>query len=143
MNGAWFKGLVLMAPWLTLVLILAMFSFLYSSLAPAPAVSLDLPDTSMSDSSNPGLVALLLPGGANGTQPEGSLVFFDDARYVLSDPASGEGLARRLGERSFETRCGTLTLLCDRRVPAGDLMRVMELARQVRISHVQVAEKRD
>ena len=26
MNGAWFKGLVLMAPWLTLVLILAMFS---------------------------------------------------------------------------------------------------------------------
>lgn len=143
MNGSWFKGLVLMSPWLTLVLVLAMFSFLYSSLAPAPAVSLDLPDTSMSDSSNPGMVALLLPGGANGAQPEGSLVFFDDARYVLSDPASDAELSKRLGERSQETRCGILTLLCDRRVPAGDLMRVMELAKRVRISHVQIAEKRD
>lgn len=143
MNMAWFKGLALIAPWLTLALIIAMFSFLYSSLAPAPAVSIELPETKLSDSARPGLVALLLPGGAAGAQIDGSLVFFDDARYVLSDPTSVEEFSRRLEERSMETRCGTLTVLSDRRVPAGDLMRVMELAKKVRLSHVQIAEKLD
>lgn len=143
MNMAWFKGLALIAPWLTLALIIAMFSFLYSSLAPAPAVSLELPETKLSDAARPGLVALLLPGGAAGAQIDGSLVFFDDARYVLSDPTSVEEFSRRLEERSMETRCGTLTVLSDRRVPAGDLMRVMELAKKVRLSHVQIAEKLD
>lgn len=140
MNMAWFRYLVQIAPWLTLVLVMVMMSLLYGTLAPAPAVSMELPVSDIADTAQTGLVALLMPGGA---QSEGTLVFFDDARYVLSDPASVEEFSNRLDERVSETRCGTLTLLSDRRVPSGDLMRVMSIAKGARIVNVQLAEKHD
>ena len=143
MNFAWFRYLVQMAPWLTLVLLIVMAQFLFSALAPIPAVSCELPDSGLADSARPGLVALLLPGDGNDAQPSGSLVFFDDARYMLSDPASMDEFAMRLEERAEETLCGTLTLLSDRRVPVGDVMRVMAIAKGRRLAHVQLAEKRD
>lgn len=143
MNPAWLRYISQMAPWLTLVLLAVMFIFLQGALAPAPSLAFDLPDAGSADSAQPGLVALLLPGGAEGGMAEGTLVFFDDARYVLSDPAGAEEFAGRLGDRAMETKCGTLTLLADRRVPAGDVMQVMAIARSKRLSHVQLAEKRD
>ncbi len=143
MNFAWFRYLVQMAPWLTLVLLIVMAQFLFSALAPMPAVSFELPDSGLADSARPGLVALLLPGDGNDAQASGSLVFFDDARYTLSDPASMDEFAMRLEERAEETLCGTLTLLSDRRVPVGDVMRVMYIAKGRRLAHVQLAQKRD
>ena len=143
MNFAWFRYLVQMTPWLTLVLLIVMAQFLFSALAPIPAVSFELPDSGLADSARPGLVALLLPGDGNDAQPSGSLVFFDDARYMLSDPASMDEFAMRLEERAEETLCGTLTLLSDRRVPVGDVMRVMAIAKGRRHAHVQLAENRD
>ena len=143
MNPVWLRYLSQTAPWLTLVLLIVMFIFLQGALAPAPSLAFDLPDSGSADSAQPGLVALLLPEGAEGGPAEGTLVFFDDARYVLSDPAGAEEFAGRLGDRAMETKCGTLTLLADRRVPAGDVMQVMAIARSKRLSHVQLAEKRD
>ena len=143
MNPAWLRFLSQTAPWLTLVLLVVMFIFLQSVLAPAPAVAFELPDPGAADSAQPGLVALLLPGDVEGGQTEGTLVFFDDARYVLSDPAGVEEFSGRLGERAAETKCSTLTLLTDRRVPTGDVMQVMAIARSRRLSNVQLAEKRD
>ena len=143
MNPVWLRTLSQVAPWLTLVLLVGMFIFLQGALAPAPGVAFDLPDPGTADSAQPGLVALLLPGDVEGGQTEGTLVFFDDARYVLSDPAGADEFAGRLGERAAETKCGTLTLLADRRVPTGDVMQVMAIARSRRLSNVQLAEKRD
>ena len=71
------------------------------------------------------------------------MIYFDDARYVLSDPVSLEEFSGRLGDRAVESKCGVLTLLSDRRVPAGDIMKVMALAKARRLLHVQLAEKRD
>lgn len=143
MTSAWLRYLSQTAPWLTLVLLIIMFAFLHQALAPVPSVGFALPASGAADSAQPGLVALLLPGDAEGAQTEGTLVFFDDARYVLSDPAGAEEFAGRLGERATETKCGTLTLLADRRVPVGDVMQVMAIARSRRLVHVQLAEKRD
>ncbi len=143
MNPAWLRSLSQMAPWLTLVLLVVMFVFLQGALAPVPTVAFDLPDSTVADSAQPGLVALLLPGDVEGGQTDGTLIFFDDARYVLSDPAGVEEFSGRLGERAVETKCGTLTLLADRRVPTGDVMQVMSIARSRQLSNVQLAEKRD
>ena len=143
MNAAWFRYLAQIAPWLTLVLLIAMFAFLHDALAPVPAVSFELPDSGIADSAQAGLVALILPGDANGAQMEGSLVFFDDARYELADPSSMDEFASRLGVRADEMHSGTLTLLSDRRVPAGDVMKVMAIAKSKRLSRVQLAEKHD
>jgi len=143
MNYVWFRYLAQTAPWLTLVLLIVMFVFLQDVMAPLPAVGFELPAPGVADSAQPGLVALLLPGDIEGAQTEGTLVFFDDARYVLSDSAGVEEFAGRLEDRAMEMNCDTLTLLADRRVPAGDLMQVMAIARSRRLAHVQLAEKRD
>ena len=141
MNPAWFRHLVQIAPWLTLVLLVALFLFLQGALSPAPTLAFELPEAGAADSVEPGLVALLLPGDTGGTQTEGSLLFFDDDRYALADSAGVDEFAARLSSRASETKCGVLTLLCDRRVPAGDVMQVMALARQKGLVRVQLAEK--
>ena len=143
MNFAWFRYLSQMAPWLTILLIAVLFVFLQGSLAPVPSLLFDLPEAGAADSAQPGLVALLLPGDIEGAESDGTLVYFDDARYVMSDRASLDEFSNRLGERAIETKCGVLTLLSDRRVPAGDIMKIMSLANSARLLHVQLAEKRD
>ena len=143
MNFAWFRYLSQMAPWLTILLIAVLFVFLQGSLAPVPSLLFDLPSAGTADSAQPGLVALLIPGDMEGSESDGTLVYFDDARYVMSDRASLDEFSNRLGERAIETKCGVLTLLSDRRVPAGDIMKIMSLAKAARLLHVQLAEKRD
>lgn len=143
MNPAWLRWLSQLAPWLTLIMLIVMFTFLQGALAPVPSLAFDLPAAGAADTAQTGLVALLLPGDAEGQSEEGTLVFFDDARYALSDPTGAEEFATRLGERANETNCGTLVLLADRRVSAGDVMRVMAIAKSRRLAHVQLAEKRD
>ena len=143
MNFAWFRYLSQMAPWLTILLIAVLFVFLQGSLAPVPSLLFDLPSAGAADSAQPGLVALLIPGDMEGAESDGTLVYFDDARYVMSDKVSLDEFSNRLGERAIETKCGVLTLLSDRRVPAGDIMKIMSLAKAARLLHVQLAEKRD
>ena len=72
-----------------------------------------------------------------------TLVFFDDARFAPADSASAANLQSRLSARASDARSGTLLLLADRRVPAGDLMKLMALARKAGLKHVQVAERRE
>ena len=143
MTSSWFRYLSQTAPWLTLLLLVAMMSLLLGVTAPVGTLGFDLPESGSADSVKAGLVAFLTLGDAGGVQAESTLVFFDDARYELSDPAGSEDFAARLAERSAETKCDTLTLLADRRIPTGDLMRVVAIARSRRIAHVQIAEKRD
>lgn len=139
-----FRYLSQTAPWLTLVLLVSMFAFLYNALSPAPSVAFDLPEAGVADSADSALVALLIPSDpGGGDQPEGALVFFDDARYVLSEPTGADEFSARLSERSSGRKCSTLTLLADRRVSAGDVMKAMAIARSAGISRVQLAEKRD
>ena len=143
MNAAWFRYLVQTAPWLTVLLIVVFFVLLQGTLAPVPSLLFDLPESGAADSVQPGLVALLIPGDIEGAETDGTLVYFDDARYVLSDPLSLDEFSGRLGDRAVESKCGVLTLLSDRRVPVGDIMKVMALAKSRRLLHVQLAEKRD
>ena len=143
MNAAWFRYLVQTAPWLTVLLIAVFFLLLQGTLAPVPSLLFDLPEAGAADSAQPGLVALLSPGDIEGAETDGTLVYFDDARYVLSDPVSLDEFSSRLGSRAVESKCGVLTLLSDKRVPAGDVMKVMALAKSRRLLHVQLAEKRD
>ena len=143
MNPAWLRYLSQTAPWLTLVLVIIMFIFLHGTLSPAPATGFDLPDAGSADSAQPGMVALLLPGDMGGGQEEGTLVFFDDARFTLSDPSSASALRRSLEERVATAQHPALLLLADRRVPSGDLMNLTGLVRSAGVRHVQIAEKHD
>ena len=74
-------------PWITLVLLLAMFSFLGDRLTAAPGVVFDLPAPVGRQTAAPDMTMLALPS-ANVGESGGTLAFFDDARYVLDDPQS-------------------------------------------------------
>ena len=142
-EGIWRHGLPAMrplvaaAPWLTVMLLLVMFHLLDGELVAAKGVLFDLPDSGVAEGEASGLVALVLP------MHHETLVFFDDARYSLSDAASVATLKDRLGTCAGAEPSGTFLLLADRRVPTGDVMRLVGIARESGLVRVQIAERRE
>ena len=102
-----------------------------------------MPSAAIRDADVAELVALVLPLAREVGGGEETFVFFDDARFTLSDPSSAAALRRSLEECVAAARHPALLLLADRRVPSGDLMNLTGLARSAGVRHVQIAEKHD
>lgn len=132
----WMRSFSAAVPWITVGLLLLMMHFVSGTLTSAQGVLFDLPGCSPSDGEATGLVALMMP-----TESE-TLVFFDDARYVVGDDSSMTVFGRHLSERSELVKHRTLLVMADRRVPGGELMRLAEVARQSGLDKVLFAEKR-
>ena len=73
------------------------------------------------------------PGG------EETLVFFDDDRFSLLDPEQVDALTERL--RAAGAAGGELLLMADKRIPHGDVMRFVTLARAAGIPKIDVGTK--
>ena len=95
----------------------------------------DLPGTVSRDGAATDLVALVLPHGHE------TLAFFDDSRYILGDESSFKALGESFAARVEKSPSKTLLVLADRRIPAGDLMKLAEAARRSGISKVLFAGK--
>ena len=143
-HGArWTKPLFAAVPWITLALLLVMFGLLGDTLTAAPGVVFDLPAPVGRQTTVPGSTMLVLPS-ANMGETGGTLVFFDDARYVLGDRQSVALLREQLLARVQEDSArATLLVLADRRVAAGELLQLVGIARESGIRHVQIAERRE
>ena len=141
-EGIWRHGLPAMrplvaaAPWLTVMLLLVMFHLLDGELVAAKGVLFDLPAQGVAEGEPAGLVALVLP------MHHETPVFFDDARYMLSDDASSAAFARHLSERAARTDRKTMLVLADRRVAGGELMKMAAIAKRSGVGKVMFAEKR-
>lgn len=141
---AWTKPLFAAVPWITLTLLLALFAFIGDRLPQVQGLVCDLPSPVPRNEADTatdatGLAALVLPAA----DAEGdTLVFFDDARYSLSDETSLASLRDRIGARAAAEPSRTLLLLADKRVPAGDVMRLVGVARESGLERVQIAERR-
>jgi len=123
-------------PWITLLLLVLLLRSVAGTLTAAEGVLFDLPESGLSEGEPTKLVAMAL------AMPTGTLVFFDDARYVLGDGVSAVSLGDHLGERIRESGQTTLLVLADRNVPSGDLMNLTALARMSGVKRVLVANKR-
>ena len=143
-HGArWTKPLFAAVPWITLVLLLVMFSLLGDRLTAAPGVVFDLPAPVGRQTAAPDMTMLALPS-ANVGESGGTLVFFDDARYVLDDPPSVSLLREQLLSHVQEGSArATLLVLADRRVTSGDLLQLVGIARAAGVTYVQIAERRE
>ena len=137
---AWTKPLFAAVPWVTLAILLALFAFIGDRLPQVPGLVCDLPARVAGQAEATGLAALVLPAAGAGDE---TLVFFDDARYSLSDRTSVDVLRDRLSVRAGAEPSRTFLLLADRRVPAGDIMRLVDLARGSGLTRVQIAERRE
>ncbi len=130
------KPIISAAPWITVVLLLVMLWIVGGSLVAAKGVVVDLPGPGLADGESTGPVALVMP------VKHETLVFFDDARYLLGDGASAAAFAEHLSASLAKSGRKTLLALADRRVACGDLMRFAELARQGGVTRVLFAEKK-
>ena len=139
----WMRPLFAAAPWATLALLAALFALVEGRLTAAPGLGLELPAGTCDEGELPDLAAVVMPVVREGAAASETLVYFDDARYSHADPASGEALRERLGERAAGEGAGVLLLLVDERVASGDLMKLTALAREAGVARVQIAERRE
>ena len=130
------KPIVYAAPWISVLLLLLLMWVVGGALVVAKGVVVDLPESGMADGEATGPVALVLP------VKHETLVFFDDARYLLGDGASATAFVEHLSESMAKDGRKTLLALADRRVSCGDLMKFAALARQGGVKRVLFAEKK-
>ena len=128
---AWLRPLVAAVPWITVGVLLLMFYLIAGTFTSARGVLFDLPSAGMDEGVRTKLVALVMP------KPNETLVFFDDARFLLGDPVSVSAFGALLSERAAKT--GERSLL----VLAGELMKLAGLAKSSGIERILFAERRE
>lgn len=131
----WMRSFASAVPWITVGLLLLMMYFISGTLTSSSGVVFELPSGVRSEGEAVDMVALVMP-----TERE-TLVFFDDARYLLGDESSMSSFERHLAERSALVKRKTLLIMADRRVSGGELMRLAEVARSSGLEKVLFAEK--
>lgn len=136
-HGApWLRPFAAAVPWLTVLLLLMMFVIVGGTFTSAKGVLFDLPEGELAEGETTGLVALVMP------MPHETLVFFDDARYMLGDSSSVSALTEHLSSQVRRSTRKTLLVLADRRVAGGELMRFAAIARKGGIEKVLFAERK-
>lgn len=133
---AWLRPFAAAMPWLTVLLLLLMLHMVGGTFVMSRGALFELPDAGLAEGESTSLVALAMPRGA------ATMVFFDDARYMLDDPASVATFRSHLAERTGKVELKTMLILADRRIPGGDLMRLAALAKGVGVTRILFAEKK-
>ena len=136
-NGApsWLGFLSAVAPWAMAALLFSMIIVISGVWTSADGVMFQMPDTKVGDISDTDAVAMAMPSS------QGTLVFFDDTRYMLEDDAQVASFARQLKERVARAESPVLLVLADRRVSGGDFMWIAEVAKANGVVKVLFAER--
>lgn len=135
-GARWMRPFVAAAPWLTVLLILLMFHVIGGTFTLAKGVLFELQPAETEDGEYTKLVAMVIPVSGE------TLVFFDDARYMLGDPASVASLGEHVAERTAKTDSKSLLVLADRRVNGGELMKFSGILRRAGVERVLFAGKK-
>jgi len=130
------------APWLDVMIVCALFVWVGTRLTLRPGVVFELPAAPFQEGLHESVTAVLLPVGRNARSSE-TLVFFDDERYSLSDPQQVQRLGAAMRNLLAHSARRDLLLLADRRVPHGDVMGAVNLARAAGVQRVNVGVKPD
>ena len=131
----WTRYLIVLAPWLTVFLSLAMFLLLEKSICVPEGMNVNLPSTTIGDSTQADVTVLVV--AASG----GTLIFFDDARYLVADDAAMETLREHLSNALSHTQTKTILVLAGKNISAGELMKFANVASRSGASKVLFAEK--
>ena len=131
----WLRPLAMMVPWLTVLLLLEMFHLIGGTLVSAQGVAFELPEGEAVDGELGELVALVTPSAKD------TLVFFDDARFSMSDRESLAAFGEQLAERAKKADRKSLVVLADRRVTGEELMRLAAVARWSGVPKILLSTK--
>ncbi len=135
----WLRALSAAVPWVTAIVLFAMINKIDGVFSLEKGALLDLPSSKVGDLSDTTAVAFML------STDEGTLLFFDDTRYVFSDKIQMEKFAAQLEEKvSFApTSNPVLLVLADSRIPSGQLHEIAAMAKKSGVTKIMFAEKSD
>ena len=134
-------GLVSMAPWIDVVLVVLFCVVLETKFVVRPGVTIELPEAPLQGGSLPGPTAVVMsvPSGVPGQREE--IVIFDDNRYRVEDGRQMANLERALAKTFEGAATRTLIVEADRKVSHGTLVRLYAMARSVGLGEVTVAAR--
>ncbi len=138
----WMRPFTTAVPWITVGILLLMFQLIGETLTSAEGVLFDLPEAGLSEGAETKLVALVMPMVREGARRE-TLVFFNDARFLLGDEASEAAFSEELTTRVTKTGDHVLLVLADRRIPGGELMQLAALAKKSGVARILFAERKE
>ena len=139
-GGPWTQALSVAVPWVNAMLLVLLLVLVHRKIAVAPGVLFDLPHAPLREGTQATLTAMMIPvGSENRPGGQDTLVFFDDDRFLTSDSQQWEALSERLREVAAQNqKDGSLLLLADKRVPHGEVMNFVNLARESGVRLVKV-----
>jgi len=137
----WAQALLAAVPWVNAVILVVLLMAVHGQLAVVPGIAFDLPRAPLREGTRSSLTALMIVVSGDTSGGEETLIFFDDDRYVSQDEEQMAMLSERLKNRVTLGRSRELLLLADKRVPHGDVVRFVNIAREAGMKQVNVAEK--
>jgi biopolymer transport protein ExbD len=142
---AWLKPFFAASPWVSLALILSVVGVAANRISLTSGTTFLLPEATVTQAKDvvSDIVVLIMPISRDNTSYEETVIFFNDSRYILTDPSSAGNFKSSLNKRISESENGAIVLLADKRVNTGDLLGVVALAREAGAKSVQIAEKRE
>ena len=140
-GGVWARTLLAAVPWVNAVILVVLLLAVHGKLAITPGMAFDLPPAPLREGMRHDLTALMIEVSRDAPGGEETLIFFDDDRFSARDEDQMAMLSERLKDRMVARRGRELLLLADKRVPHGDVVRFVNLAREAGMTRVNVAEK--
>jgi biopolymer transport protein ExbD len=134
------QGLIGMAPWLNLLLLLGFVAYLDAKVLLQPGVVVRLPEAPFAEGSPPGFPVVVLALAAPGGGIE-EAVIFEDERYQMANERQAARLQRRLGARARSRPEEPMILLADERIGHGTVMALVTMARQAGVKSVTVSTR--
>lgn len=130
------KTLSLISAWLSVVILGMMMWILAGKFSKAEGQLFELPSYGDREGLVTELVAIVFPASHD------TLVFFDDARYSLSDEESLANFQVHLSEAVEKSNRPYLLVLADKRVTTDELMHLTSTAKKSGVEKLLLAERR-
>jgi len=134
-------GLISVAPWLNIMLLLVFFLMIDRKFVLEPGVLVDLPKASLEQGSPFGMTAVVLPVRGTGTNGTEEIVFFDDVRYRLDNDMQKKRLQRAFNQKAGVGQDSTLIIQADKNVLHGTVVDLMNMALVAGIGRVNIAAR--
>jgi len=135
------QGLIGVAPWVNIILLLFLFHLVGSRMVLQPGVVVSLPEAPFTDGTRPGLMAVILPVGSERAGSGEEMIFFDDERFRVSDAGQMDRLKLAFSRAARSRPGASLILQADQRIRHGTVVLVMNMALEVGISRINIAER--
>ena len=134
-------GLISVAPWINIVLLLCFFMLVDKKLLLEPGVMIELPKTTVEQGSPFGMTVVVLSIRGSESYDREEIVFFDDVRYRLKQGEQRNRLQRAFSSRVRDGREAILTIQADRKVSHGTVVDLMNMALVAGIDKVNIAAR--